>query len=166
MDIRLRPWREDDVDDLVALAHNPKIAANLTDRFPYPYTVEHGRHFIAMATSKDPVHVLCIELDGKVIGGIGVHQQEDVFRKNAELGYWIGEAYWGRGIMTLVIPMMVRYGFQHFDIDRIFARPFGRNIASQKVLEKCGFVLEARFEKTLFKNGQYEDEVIYAVRRA
>ena len=165
MEIQLRPWRSDDLDRLVLLADNIRISGRLTDRFPHPYTREAGVNFIAMATSQDPVHVLAIELDGEVIGGIGIHRQDDIFRKNAELGYWIGEAYWGRGIMSQAVPKIVDYGFRHFDIDRIFARPFGSNIASQKVLEKCGFVLEARFDKTLFKNGVYEDELVYAIRR-
>lgn len=165
MDINLRPWRPEDLDRLVTLADNIRISGRLTDRFPHPYTREAGENFIEMATSREPVHVLAIELDGEVIGGIGIHPQEDIFRKNAELGYWIGEDYWGRGIMSRAVPKIVDYGFLHFDIDRIFARPFGSNIASRKVLEKCGFVLEARFDKTLFKNGVYEDELVYAIRR-
>ena len=82
-----------------------------------------------------------------------------------ELGYWLAEPFWGQGIITRAIGQMVQYGFENFDITRIFARPFGTNIGSQKALKKAGFLLEARFEKTLFKNGQFLDELVYALRK-
>ena len=85
--------------------------------------------------------------------------------KNAELGYWLAEPFWGKGIITYAIQEMVEYGFKTFDITRIFAIPFGTNIASQKALEKAGFILEARLNKTIFKNGEYQDELIYAIRK-
>ena len=118
-----------------------------------------------------------LELDPLAVGGDGGRggagrargaaeaPQADVHRKNAELGYWLAEPYWGQGIITRAITRMVSYGFEHWDIHRIFARPFGTNIASQRALEKAGFVLEARFEKTIFKNGEYLDELVYAIRR-
>lgn len=81
------------------------------------------------------------------------------------MGYWLAEPYWGKGIITGAVKEIVRYGFEMWDIDRIFARPFGLNIASQKVLEKCGFRLEAKFEKTYFKNNEFIDELVYAIRR-
>jgi RimJ/RimL family protein N-acetyltransferase len=118
-----------------------------------------------MASANHPHYILAIEVAGRVAGGIGIHPQNDVYRKNAELGYWLAEPYWGNGIMSRAIPEMVDYAFKKFDVDRIFARPFGTNLASQKVLEKAGFVLEARFEKTVFKNGTMLDELVYATRR-
>jgi RimJ/RimL family protein N-acetyltransferase len=84
---------------------------------------------------------------------------------NAELGYWIGQPFWGKGIMTTVIQKMVKYSFENFDITRIFARPYGSNIGSQKALEKAGFKLEAKFEKILIKNNVFEDELVYAIRK-
>ena len=99
------------------------------------------------------------------MGGIGVHPQTDIHFKNAELGYWLAEPLWGQGIITKAILQMVDYGFKTYDITRIFARPFGTNIGSQKALEKAGFTLEGRFEKSLFKNDEYVDELIYAIRR-
>ena len=84
---------------------------------------------------------------------------------NAELGYWLAEPFWGQGIMSDAVKQIVDYAFNTLEIDRIFARPFGTNLASQKVLEKNNFKLEARFEKTLFKNGEYLDELVYAIRR-
>jgi ribosomal-protein-alanine N-acetyltransferase len=165
MEFTLRPWKPEDLDRLVVIADNPKIAGNLTNKFPHPYTIEAGRAFIAMARKDVPLHIFAIDIGGQVAGGIGIHPQTDVQCKNAELGYWLAETYWGKGIVPKAILQMITYGFETFDIDRIYARPFGTNLASQRVLEKCGFVLEGRFEKTLFKNGQFQDELIYAVRR-
>jgi RimJ/RimL family protein N-acetyltransferase len=118
-----------------------------------------------MVTQSTRVNVLCIDIDGKASGGIGLHIGEDIYRKNAELGYWLAEPFWGKGIISKVVPEMVKYGFQNFDITRIFARPFGANKASQRVLEKAGFLLEAKLEKTFFKNGVFHDELIYAIRK-
>ena len=165
MEFLLRPWVMTDLAILVKYANNERIAANLMNRFPHPYTMENGKAFIEMASLASPAHVLAIEIHGEAAGGIGLHPQEDIYHKNAELGYWLAEPYWGKGIATKAVRQMVDYGFEKFNIQRIFARPFGRNIASQKVLEKAGFALEAKFEKTIFKNGLYEDEWVYAVRR-
>jgi RimJ/RimL family protein N-acetyltransferase len=118
-----------------------------------------------MAMAKDPPSVFAIDVDGEAVGCIGIFPQEDIHRLNAEMGYWLSELYWGRGIMTAAIRRMVDYGFSTFDITRIYARPFGTNLASQRVLEKAGFTCEARFEKVLIKNGELLDEVIYGIKR-
>lgn len=165
IEFHLRPWRKSDLPSLLTYADNDEIAKQLTDRFPHPYTEESGRKFIEMASAASPEQILAIEVNGEACGAIGLHPQEDIFKKNAELGYWLAEPYWGKGIMTRAVRRMVRYGFRNFQIDRIFARPYGSNKASQRVLEKCGFILEGRFEKTLFKKGRYEDELVYAIRR-
>jgi [ribosomal protein S5]-alanine N-acetyltransferase len=165
MDFLLRPWNTEDLDSLVLFANNEKIAKFMTDLFPHPYTIEKGREFIEYASKGNPVNILAIEVNGQAAGGIGIHPQQDIHRKNAELGYWMAEPYWGKGIITKAVVQMVDYGFKNWDINRIFARPFGTNLASQKVLEKAGFVLEGRFEKNLFKNGEYIDELVYAFRR-
>lgn len=165
IDFTLRPWLPGDLHALVKYANNPNIARNMSDGFPHPYTEEHGRTFIDMATRDQPVHIFAIVVHGEASGGIGIHPQSDIQRKNAELGYWLAEPYWGQGIMPRAVRQMVDFAFETYDITRVFARPFGHNIASQKVLEKAGFVLEARIEKTLFKNGEFLDELIYAVRR-
>lgn len=165
MNYLLRPWRESDLESLVSNANNPKIAQFMTNRFPYPYSKEHGANWLKMATTQSPVLFQAITLNDEAIGGIGIHPQQDIMCKNAELGYWLGEKYWGKGIMTKVIPEIIKYGFNTLDINRIYARPFGNNPASQKVLEKCGFQLEARFEKTIFKNGEYQDELFYSIGR-
>lgn len=165
MQFILRPWNENDIESLVANANNANIARFMTDGFPHPYTVENAKAFITMATKDVPVHIFAIEAEGKAVGGIGIHPQADVMKKNAELGYWLGEDHWGKGIITAAIKQMIDFAFSTYDITRIYARPFGNNAASQKVLEKAGFVLEARIEKSIFKNGEFLDELIYAVRK-
>ncbi len=118
-----------------------------------------------MAMQGNPPNVLCISINGEASGGIGVHPQQDVYRMNVELGYWLAEPFWGRGIITKAITHMVDYGFSNFEFNRIYARPYGHNKASMRVLEKAGFKLEARLENTFLKNGKFLDEYIYAIRR-
>ena len=163
--ITLRPWTLDDLDLLVRFANNRKIADNLTDAFPHPYTREDGISFITRFGAFDPPRAFAIVVDGVPCGAISVFPLEDIRRHNAEMGYWLAEPYWGRGIVTEAVRQMIDYGFRTFDITRIFARPFGTNIASCRVLEKAGMRLEARFEKTAIKNGMLVDELWYAIRR-
>lgn len=163
--MKLRPWTMADLDSLLRYADNFNVARNMADVFPHPYTREKGIAFIKMAASATPPNILAIEIAGEAVGGIGIHPQHDIYRKNAELGYWLAEPFWGKGIITMAIRQMVPYGFAHWDITRIYARPFGHNIGSQRALEKAGFVLEAKLEQTFYKNGKYHDELIYAVRR-
>lgn len=165
-EIILKTWDLDFKDDLIKHANNPKIAANLTDAFPYPYQENDAVNFINKLKNTSPTSVFAIVLNDEAIGSIGLHPQQDIMRKNMELGYFLGEEHWGKGIITKAIKEIVNYGFNTFDIERIFARPFGYNLASQKALEKAGFVLEARLIKTIFKNGEYCDELIYAIRKS
>ena len=165
MEFKLRPWAISDLESLVHYANNWKVAKNLTDKFPHPYTKQNGEAFIQYTTEHNPVQIFAIEVQGKAIGGIGIHPQDDIHKKNAELGYWIAEPFWGHGIISGAINEITDYAFQNFDIDRLFARPFGTNIASQKALEKNNFILEGRFKNTIIKNGIYLDELIYAIRR-
>jgi [ribosomal protein S5]-alanine N-acetyltransferase len=164
----LRPWTIDDLDHIVKFANNKKIADNLTDAFPHPYAREDGISYINTFSQhpdrvQDPVRVFAIEVEGVACGSIGVFPQADIHRRNAEIGYWLAEEYWGKGIMTEAVKRTIEYGFDTFDIIRIFARPFSTNLASQRVLEKAGMKLEARFEKSLFKNGEFLDELVYSV---
>lgn len=165
MNFKLRPWAMSDAENLPQYANNFKIARFMMDRFPHPYTVDDAKALVAFATQDDPIHLFAIDINGQGVGGIGIHPQQDVYRKNAELGYWLAEPFWGNGIITEAINEMTALTFNTYDISRIFARPFGTNKASQRVLEKAGFTLEGKFEKTIFKNGEYEDELIYALRR-
>lgn len=163
--LELRPWRLSDMEDLAFFANNANIANNMTNKFPHPYLLEHAEAFIQFTQVSDPVCIFAISCDGRSIGGMGVHLQEDIFAKNAELGYWLAEPYWGKGIVSKLLPELIDFAFKTFDIHRVFARPFSTNKASQRVLEKNNFVLEATLPKTIFKKGIYLDELIYAIRR-
>jgi RimJ/RimL family protein N-acetyltransferase len=173
--VKIRPWRADerrdpegfasDLGELVRGANNPDVARWMTDGFPHPYTEADGRAFLASVAADDPVRVFVIEVDGRAAGSIGIFPQGDVHRRNAEMGYWLAEEYWGRGIVPEAIGQIVEYGFATFDIDRIFARPFGSNIRSHRALEKAGFTLEARFCGTIVKDERRDDELWFATRR-
>lgn len=166
MPISLRPWRLQDIDSLVSYANNPNIERWVDDGFPVPYTEQAGLDFITKTMEHKPRRILAIDLKGEAIGAIGLHPQSNIMRRNLELGYWLGEGHWGKGYMTMAVRQMIDYGFQHFpEINRIYARPFGSNLGSQRVLERVGFTLEARLEATIWKHDRFEDELIYAVRR-
>ena len=163
-DFTLRPWRETDLASLVKYAGNPRIAQFMTNAFPHPYTEQDGREFLAIAIGNPGLRA--IDVDGEAVGSIGIFPQTDIHKRNAEMGYWLAEPFWGRGIMTRAVREMVEYGFEVFpDVTRIFARPFSTNPASHRVLEKAGFTLEARLKDALYKNGAYMDELIFAIRR-
>ena len=161
MEFQLRPYRDSDLASLVKYANNYNIAKYLTNQFPHPYTEEDGRKFISSIANSDPANVFAIEINGEAAGAIGIFPQSDIHEKNAEMGYWLAEPYWGNGVITRAIGRIVAYGFETFDITRIFARPFSTNPASQRVLEKAGFTCEARLKNALYKNGSYMDELIY-----
>ena len=165
MKFKLRPWNISDLDNLVKYANNWNIAKNMTDQFPYPYSEKDGKAFIEMATKDNPIHIFAIDVDGQAVGGIGIHPQGDIHRKNAELGYWLAEPFWGQGIISNAIKPIVDFAFETYAINRVFARPFGTNIASQKVLEKNNFVLEGKFKQVLIKDHSLLDELVYAIRR-
>lgn len=164
-DITLRPWTMEDLAKLVNYANNPNIAGNLTDAFPFPYTRADGAAFIETVSRDNPLKVFAIETGARPVGSIGVFPQSGIHRMNAEMGYWLAEPYWGKGIMVKAVKEILKYAFRTFDIRRVFARPFGSNRASQRVLEKSGFIFEARFEKTLIKSGEYLDEYVYGFRK-
>lgn len=164
MHLQLRNLHPNDAPLLAQYANNPRIAERLTNSFPHPYTQTDAQAFIQKMTASLPANVQAIEVEGQFTGCIGLHPENpnDIFAHNAELGYWLAEPFWGQGIMTQAVELIVAYGFESFPIERIFARPFGTNIGSARVLEKAGFQLEARLERTIFKNGQYYDELIYS----
>lgn len=165
MTFELRAFQPSDLDSLVKHANNYNIAKNLSNKFPFPYTQDDGIAFINLATSASPQEIFAIVVNNEVIGSIGVHPQADFYCKNAEMGYWISETYWGRGIVPEAIKLMIAYGFRTFDISRIYARTFDTNIKSQRVLEKTGFTLEAELKETFYKYGSVYDEMIYSIRK-
>ncbi|HQB79612.1 Acetyltransferase (GNAT) domain protein [anaerobic digester metagenome] len=163
MEFKLRPWTRSDIESVTRHANNINILKYMTDGFPN--SNDKWKSFIEFAIQDKSILYLAIEVDGQAVGGIGVSPKKDVMRKNAELGYWLSEDYWGQGIMTRAIREIVTIAFAKFDINRIYATPYENNYASHRILEKVGFVLEARFEKVVFKNGELLDELIYAMRR-
>lgn len=158
----LRPWTSADVDDLVRNANNPKIARNLRDGFPYPYTLHDARLWIEMIRGNKKDLVYAIDIKGEACGGIGLHAMRDVYRFNAEIGFWLAEKYWGRGIVSESVGLLVDYGFQNYHWVRIFAGVFSTNTASMRVFEKNGFTRESIHRKAVKKEGIFLDEIIYS----
>jgi [ribosomal protein S5]-alanine N-acetyltransferase len=157
----LRNWNENDIPALVKNANNPRIAAMMRDGFPSPYTQEDGHRFLAMATGYSKNLMLAIVVDGEAAGGIGIHPLEDVYCRTAEIGYWLAEPHWGKGIITHAVRALVPVAFGQFDIIRIEAGIFSNNPASMRVLEKCGFVREAVHRNAITKHGEILDEMLY-----
>lgn len=163
MEIKLRPWRDEDIEHLINYPNNKKIADNMRDRFPHPYTHEVGLTFIKESQQENPTKIFAIEVNSIPIGSIGIFPGTDVYKKSAEIGYWIGEEFWGKGIATKVVKEIVNYGFATWNINRIYAKTFGPNTASQCVLLKAEFNFESKAEKAVFKNNQLLDELIFTV---
>lgn len=157
----VRDWRGTDKASLVPLANNRKVWRNLAHRFPHPYTESDADSWLErLARSSNPTH-WAIEVEGAAAGGIGIDPGEGIYAKNAVFGYWLGEPYWGRGIMTAAVRTTVEYVFGHFDLARLVSPVFEWNPASMRVLEKSGFVREGVHRKGVFKDGQLIDEVVY-----
>jgi len=163
--ICLREWKAEDAPDLMAAINNIKVLENLRDGIPYPYTNEDAAEFITatLSAEKDSQYAFAICLDDKVIGSIGVFRKDNVHRYTAEMGYYIAEPYWGKGIMTKAVRQMSAYIFANTDITRIFAEPYTHNNASCRVLEKAGFQFEGVLRKNAVKNGQAVDMRMYAI---
>lgn len=152
-----------DVADIVRVADNRAVWRNLTHTFPHPYTEADARGWLAIvAAQPEPTH-WAIEVDGQVAGGIGVKIGEGVFSKSGDFGYWLGEPYWGRGIMTEAARATAPYVMEHFGLCRLEAAVYEWNPASMRVLEKCGFVREAVIAANVYKDGEIIDEVLYAL---
>jgi RimJ/RimL family protein N-acetyltransferase len=163
--IKLRPWSAGDETSLIRYAGNHRIAVNMRDRFPYPYTETDARNWISIATQGTPLSHFAIEYEGEAIGGIGFVPGEDVFSRTAELGYWIGQPFWGKGIATEAIGVIAPYAFQSYSLTRLFAGVFSYNPASGRVLEKAGFTLESVQRKAVFKEHQVLDLHMYVMIR-
>ena len=164
-DVRFRPWMLSDKACLIKYANNRKIFDNMRDLFPHPYTSEAADNFLSKVAGFDPQQVFAIEVNGEAAGSVGIFPQEDIERLNAEVGYWVAEEFWGNGIATKALGFIIDYGFKTFAVSRIFAIPFPHNIASQKVLQKNGMILEAVIRDSLIKNNVVMDKIIYAIRR-
>jgi RimJ/RimL family protein N-acetyltransferase len=158
----IRPWSLDDAGAVQQHANNRKIWINLRDVFPHPYTLQDARAFLEFVLKEEPTTTLAIANESEAIGCIGLRLGNDVHRKTAELGYWLGEPFWGRGIMSEAVQEFTRWAFDAFDLQRIFAQPFENNKASARVLEKAGFVCEGRLRANALKDGKVLDSLMYA----
>lgn len=170
MEFILRKWRQEDAQDLAEAADNPKIAANLRNTFPNPYTVKDAEWFINDCISKESTDgslqiARAIDVGGRAVGGIGIFVKDDVCEKSAELGYWLSEEYWRQGITVRAVKMICREAFEKFDIVRIFAEPFDYNAGSRGVLEKAGFTYEGTMRNGIYKNGKIHSYCMYSLLR-
>ena len=158
----VRSWESSDATSLAIHANNRKIWINLRDAFPFPYTKADARKFIKMARSMKPETYFAIEVDGQAVGAIGFGLLQDVERGSAEIGYWLSEQYWGRGITTDALKALTQYAITEHNLTRIYAIPFEWNTASFRVLEKAGYQLECRMRKSAIKEGKIVDQLQYA----
>jgi len=161
--ITLRAWRRPDIPSLVRYANNRKIWLNLRNIFPHPYTHAEAEQWLTICESnRGPTTNFAIVVDGEAIGGIGCRVLDDVNCKTAEIGYWLGEPLWGHGIATAALAQATDYAFRTFGLERIEAMVFEWNPASARVLEKCRYTLEGRLLRSIFKDGQMADSLLYA----
>lgn len=159
----LRRLREEDAESFSRHANNPNIAKYLRERFPYPYTLQDAEAFIAYASKAEEETIFTIEVNAEASGFIGLIFQPDVYKHGAELGYWLSEAHWGKGITAQALSKMVQHGFEDLELKRIFARVYDFNQQSIRVLEKAGFVYETRLKKAAIKQGKVCDVLYYVV---
>ncbi|MEO8257632.1 MAG: GNAT family protein [Acidobacteriota bacterium] len=157
----LRSWKTSDAEALVRYANNRNIWLNLRDRFPHPYTPRDALRFFDSIFGQEPETVLAIDVGGEAIGGVGYALQKDVDRVSAELGYWIGEPFWGRGIATEVVKVLTGHALARHQLTRVFGMPFSRNVASCRVLEKAGYVFEGTLRRSAIKDGVILDQCLY-----
>ena len=165
-DIVLRTWSYNDAEQLSVIADNKRIADNLRDGFPNPYSLSDAINWLnSIIPLNNPPRFFAITIEESLIGSIGIVTKTDIYRKNVEIGYFLAEEFWSRGIATKAIKVVTSYAFREFDIIRVYAEPFADNRASIKALEKAGFNREAYFSKNVIKNGIVKDSCIYSVLR-
>ena len=167
MNCKIRKWKLTDAKDIAVALSNKKIQDNLRDGLPFPYSEQDGIDFISsmLSANEDETFAFAITLDDKAIGSIGVFRQQNIHRQTAEMGYYIAEEYWGKGIMTDAVKQICEYVFKNSDILRIYAEPFAYNIGSCRVLEKTGFQYEGTLRNNAVKNGKVIDMKMYSLLR-
>ncbi len=158
----IRSWRDSDKETLPLHANNRKIWINLRDQFPHPYTDADAERWLEHITAITPGTSFAIDVNGEAVGGIGLVLQQDVERCSAEVGYWLSEQHWGRGIATAALEIITEYAFKHLNLTRVYAVPFANNDASIRVLEKAGYTCEGRLRRSALKNGEVLDQLMYA----
>ncbi len=161
----IRSFTAADAAAIVKYANSRRISVNLRDRFPYPYTRADADAFLSAALSQRPESDFAIASAQEVIGGVGYHRQSDVYRLSAEVGYWVGEPFWGRGIATRAVRALTEWVFATTPVVRLYAHVFEWNPASARVLEKVGFQLEGRMRRSVIKEGKIIDQLVYALVR-
>ena len=167
MNCKIRKWKLTDAKNIAVALSNKKIQDNLRDGLPYPYTEQDGIDFISsmLSANEDETFAFAITLDDKAIGSIAVFRQQNIHRQTAEMGYYIAQEYWGKGIMTDAVKQICEYVFKNSDILRIYAEPFAYNIGSCRVLEKTGFQYEGPLRNNAVKNGKVIDMKMYSLLR-
>ena len=157
----LRPFRPEDAPSIATVANERDIWLQVRDRFPHPYTRLHADEFITHAMTREPPQNLAVVVDSAAVGSISIFPQTDIERVSAEIGYWLGKPYWGRGIMTPAVKAMTRYAIDNFGLTRVFAVISARNTGSMRVVEKAGYVREGLMRQSAIKNGQVQDQYLY-----
>jgi len=163
--LTLRPWDTRDIDVLPEIANDRRIWLNVRDVFPHPYERSHAEGFVRLCQEGAMPHTFAIEFEGRAVGGIGLHPFDDVHRYSAELGYWLGVAYWGRGLATEAVRAITKHGLANLGLERIQASVYTWNESSSRVLVKAGFEFEGRMRRHAFKDGQFVDMLLYALLR-
>jgi [ribosomal protein S5]-alanine N-acetyltransferase len=158
----MRPWRLSDAADIARHADNPKIGRNLRDGFPFPYSIDDARDFIRRANALQPLCRFAIVVDGEAVGSIGFTLHPNVERVSAEIGYYLGESFWGRGIMADAVRAVTEYAIRTHGLTRVYAVPYAWNPASFRVLEKAGYAWEGRMRRSAIKDGEIIDQLLYA----
>jgi RimJ/RimL family protein N-acetyltransferase len=160
--IELLDFKRSMAEDLAMLANNPKVSEQVRDNFPFPYSIADAHYWIDMCSSvNNNAFQRAVFFNGQFAGGIGVVRQEDIYRNNAEIGYWLGEPFWGQNIMTAALQEMTGWIFEHTSVTRLFAGVFETNLASMRVLEKAGYELEAIHRKAIIKNERVLNEHLF-----
>ncbi len=160
--VSLRRWQQDDLLSLLRIADNPRIAANMRDVFPHPYIREDGIAWLEIATNEFADFNWAVIVDDEVAGGIGLMPQSDINAGTAEIGYWLGEPFWGRGLATDAVRTLTMYAFTQLGFRRLFATVFARNVPSCRVLEKAGYEREGLLRCSAIKNGVVSDQILFA----
>jgi [ribosomal protein S5]-alanine N-acetyltransferase len=159
----VRTYRAEDATSLAKHGNNRRIWENLRDRFPHPFTQANGVEYITHVLQSPDTPSFAIDVAGQAVGGISLHLGNDIERISAELGYWLGEEFWGRGIMTSAIGLVTEYALQERRLIRVFAVPFTTNVASCRALEKVGYQREALMRRSALKDGTVRDQYLYAI---
>jgi ribosomal-protein-alanine N-acetyltransferase len=164
--VRLGDIHKVSARDIQALANNKSIAENLKDGFPHPYVLQNAKDFLLLVKQGLLGHVFGIFLADQFIGIGSILPQHDIYKKNGEIGYWIGEPYWGKGYGRQAVRLLTTYAFDEMQLVRVFAGVFAKNKASMKVLEYAGYKLEAIMKSSIIKYGVITDEYIFSILNA